>query len=1247
MGKLVGSSSSAKPKAVKLEPANRSETQEALADGEGGLRSALAYTPFGVALIDLDGRFLHVNEALANLLGRESADLVGVDVMSIVHPDDREATREKFAELQAGKIDHTHARMRCLLPTGQAVSALADTAVVRDDIRQPLYLIIQVQDVVARLNGADEAQQLTRLLTGRSSAAMDDVPDSRRTVATLETMASIVESSQDAIITTDLDGNITSWNPGARQILGYAPEEVMGRPVSMLAPPAMRVEAMTLAARARDGATIGPLEVQNQRKDGSLIDVSISIFPLKDGLENIVGTSAIVRDITERRHVDETRQIIAAIVDSSDDAIIGKTPEGIITSWNAGAARMFGYTAEEAVGRHITMLMPPGRMDEAEKFIGRIRNGEAVRHFETARLRKDGSTVVVSVSCSPVKDPSGCIVGVSTISRDVSERVEAEAALQESEERFRAIAEAAQDAVVLMDTRGNISFWNRAAERIFGYTSEDVIGSNLHHLIVPPRYLSAHEAAICRFMASGQGAAINETLEVQARRKDGSEIDVELSLAAVSLDDGRHTVGIVRDTTERKRAADALRESEERFGELAAHIGEVFWLSNQDFSEILYVSPAFEKIWGRTCENLYADASTFLEGIHPDDREQLASSLAAPLVGESELDHRYRVVRPDGSIRWIWSRSFSVRNESGEPYRRSGVCVDVTNNVEAEAATNRYRLLAETASDIVLFLTPDGTILDANEAAISGYGYERSELIGMSVNQLRAPGTSQMFPIEVVAQGPVSFEALNRRKDGSVFPSDITLHSVRLGAEDVLVGVSRDVSQRKQLEEDLTKQAFYDKLTELPNRSLFMNRLEHALAKAARKDNGVAVLFIDIDGFKVVNDSLGHAAGDRFLLSVASRLQACVRLDDTVSRFGGDEFAIIADGVTDEGVLTRLADRILRKIQLPIVINGQEVLLSASIGIAQAIGPHETADELLRKADLAMYESKGGGKAMYSVYHHELTVEAEERLRFETELRRAIENQQFRIYYQPVVLMASEKTIGFEALVRWQHPRFGLMPPDEFIPMQEKIGLIEPFTLWVLGEAQRQCLAWHAAGHYVTVSVNLSARNLMSPDFPEKVSVLLRETDLAPSALKLEITESAVMLNPAKALRALQELCDMGVRLSMDDFGTGYSSLSYLKQLPVQEVKIDKSFIIGMDEQDEDDAMIVRATIELAHNLRKRVVAEGVETEAAWNVLKDLGCDAAQGFYMGRPMPGEDVIRWLTDSEWGTGAPVRARIAVA
>lgn len=425
-------------------------------------------------------------------------------------------------------------------------------------------------------------------------------------------------------------------------------------------------------------------------------------------------------------------------------------------------------------------------------------------------------------------------------------------------------------------------------------------------------------------------------------------------------------------------------------------------------------------------------------------------------------------------------------------------------------------------------------------------------------------------------------------------------------------------------------QAMHDALTTLPNRRLFQDRIRQALLGGRRGRQPVGVLIIDLDRFKDINDTLGHHMGDLLLQMIGPRLQALLRESDTIARLGGDEFAVLLPNVVDAAGGVKVADKILAALEEPFVVEGLDLDIDASIGIALYPEHGEDVNTLMQRADVAMYLAKEAHTG-YELYTLERDRHSAKRLALLGELRRAIEDGQFVLHYQPIADMQSGSIGGVEALVRWQHPRHGLMMPDEFIPLAEHTGLIKPLTLFVLNQALRQCRTWHQAGLELTVAVNLSVRSLQDEEFPDEVARLLHDHQVDPSWLELEITESAIVVDPIRALGVLGRLGVMGVGLSLDDFGTGYSSLAYLKRLPVSEIKIDKSFIINMA-LDDNDAVIVRSTIELARNLGLQVVAEGVETEEMWSLLSSLGCDLAQGYYLSRPIPAEDLTSWLAGS---------------
>ncbi len=445
-----------------------------------------------------------------------------------------------------------------------------------------------------------------------------------------------------------------------------------------------------------------------------------------------------------------------------------------------------------------------------------------------------------------------------------------------------------------------------------------------------------------------------------------------------------------------------------------------------------------------------------------------------------------------------------------------------------------------------------------------------------------------------------------------------------------------DVTARARAEEALRRQALHDALTGLPNRTLLYDRLEQALHVVVRDAGGLALLLFDLDRFKEVNDTLGHQAGDLLLQEIAARVRGAVRASDTVARLGGDEFAVLLPGADAAGAIAA-THTLLAALATPIALDGQALACTASIGIALAPTHGTDGATVLRRADVAMYVAKraGSGYAVYAAAHDQ---HSPARLTLETELRAALAAGALVLHYQPTVDVRSGRADRVEALVRWPHPQQGLIPPDQFIPLAEQTGLIVPLTQWVLETALAQCHAWEQAGWALGVAVNLSMRSLHDPGLPETIAWLLRRYAVPPGRLTLEITESALMVDPAQAQAVLLRLTALGVQLAIDDVGTGYSSLGYLKQLPVDAVKIDKSFVQNMGHTTTKDSAIVRSIIDLGHNLGLAVVAEGVEDQATWQRLRAAGCDVAQGFYMSRPMPAAELEHWLATTSWGRGA---------
>jgi PAS domain S-box-containing protein len=577
-----------------------------------------------------------------------------------------------------------------------------------------------------------------------------------------------------------------------------------------------------------------------------------------------------------------------------------------------------------------------------------------------------------------------------------------------------------------------------------------------------------------------------------------------------------------------------------------------------------------------------------------------------------------------------------------------------------------FQLISENAADMIALVDSDGRRLYNSPAYLKVLGYSPEDLKATSsIEQIHPDDRPRVLKAAEKARLSGQGERVEyriRHKDGSWRTLESTACAIRnaRGQTDKLVIVNRDITERKRAEEMLVHNAFHDGLTNLPNRALFLDRLQHALTLSKRHSNyKFAVLLIDVDEFKIINDSLGHTAGDELLIQIGQRLKDSVRRadtvsrprtsevpgrptdDDTLARLGGDEFAILLDDIRDPIEAVRVAERLQAELATPFVTNQQEIVISASIGIAASTSPHTRAEDLLRDADIAMYRAKRAGKARCEVSDTAMHANAVKRLRLETDLRKALDQGEFRVYYQPIVSLQTGKITGFEALTRWQRPE-GILAPIEFIAVAEEIGLIIPMNRQLLLEACQHLRIWQSefpSSPPLTMSVNITFREFAQPDLASEIRKSLEQTGVDPGCLQLEIIETIAMRDAEKSGHVLSQLKALGVRLSIDDFGTGYSSLSRLRRIPVDTLKIDRAFISHMD-SDPESREIVRIIIMLAHNLGLKVVAEGTETEEHINLLKQLNCEMAQGYFFSRPADDQAMLKLLASNHSARAASV-------
>ncbi|MEO6423665.1 MAG: EAL domain-containing protein [Candidatus Nitrotoga sp.] len=620
----------------------------------------------------------------------------------------------------------------------------------------------------------------------------------------------------------------------------------------------------------------------------------------------------------------------------------------------------------------------------------------------------------------------------------------------------------------------------------------------------------------------------------------------------------------------------------------------------------------------------------------PDEQDSMQQLLAGD-VASSTKEIRY--VRKDGSLVWVNLTWSLTRTSTGEPDYFIEVIEDIT---ERKVATERLRLFArifDTINEGVVITDSNNTIMLVNPAFSSITGYNAIEAIGKNPRILHSGLMDKVFYDKmwqsIKKTGRWQGEITDRRKNGESYVEWLSISTMKdeRGEFSHHIAVISDISERKAAEEQMVYIAQHDFLTNLPNRMMLHDRLTQAIAHAGREQRKVAVMFLDLDRFKVINDTLGHLVGDKLLKIVAGRISSVARTSDTVSRLGGDEFAIMLPYVGDTDDIATIALKLLAFVAGPCVIDGNEIEVTTSIGISVYPEDGRDSESLIAHADDAMYQAKGNGRNNYQFFTHEMNRRTLERMAIKNKLSHALERNELFLLYQPQVDLQSGRIIGAEALLRWDHPLLGNILPVQFIPIAEENGLIPPIGEWVLREACRQNQEWRKLGLMnITMAVNLSAVQFRQKNLGETIKAVLHESGLAPSGLELEITEGVVMQDAEAAILFLKEMKEVGLKLSVDDFGTGYSSLSYLKRFPIDKFKIDKSFVHDLT-TDTDDAVIVSTIISMAHSLKLKVIAEGVETAEQLAFLKQQGCDEVQGYYFSQPVSAEKFTKLLSSGK--------------
>ncbi len=930
-----------------------------------------------------------------------------------------------------------------------------------------------------------------------------------------------------------------------------------------------------------------------------------------------------------------------------------------------------GFDRAELMGHTTGLLVGPDTDLEALRRIETaLRTGQAIT-IDLDIARHDGASQPVEVTYERIESVDGCSWYVSVF-RDRLASVEAEAEAWRTGEWTREVMGAVTDLIWVVSADSRIRWMSPSVSIQLGYSLEELMGSSAEALIHPEDLPMA--MAHLRLVLAGSAASFGETIRLAHR--DGSFRRV--SVHAVNHIDHPAIRGVLLtsvDLTERSAAEERFRQREV-WAQALMKGGSDLVVVVDASGLVSYVSPAIERMLDLSPDEVVGtDASNFL---HPDDVVEIAPALQAALGGGAErtqlasgaANYEIRVRHRDGSWRMVDAAVTDLTDNPAvnglvinlrDVTRRRMVedlLAEQTGLLEAIARGEPFEITLQKITQMIErvidgsncsigILDPDGVIRvraapglpreivttlddmdpespigsrvrssdgeaslhDLTDDAVGGHPnpFAAHGFVRCRVAPILAPGTGDLL-------GSLSvFHAGTERL--SNLETDLLDRALNLAAIAI---------ERRRFESALEHQALYDSLTELPNRALLKNRIDDALVRADRLGTGVAVLFIDLDRFKVINDSMGHALGDELLRQVASRFQGPLRPGDTIGRFGGDEFMVVCSRVPDEAAAANLAERFLDQLREPFTLDGGQIFVSASCGIAFADGSASSPESLIRHADVAMYRAKDQGRNQYVVFQENLDLQAVEQLALEQALRQAIDRHELEMYFQPVVRLATGTMSHVESLVRWNRPGHGVVAPGEFIPLAEESGLIVPMGWWILEEAARRAAAWPRlpGGAEVEVAVNISARQLASTLLVPKVREVLERTGLEPGRLCLEVTESALVHDVAQAKEALLQVKALGVRIAIDDFGTGYASLDYVRHFSMADyLKIDRSFIEGVEKVGSQESAIVTAAVALARSLGLTVIAEGVETLFQMEALRDLDCEFAQGYLFSRPVP--------------------------
>ena len=1035
----------------------------------------------------------------------------------------------------------------------------------------------------------------------------------------------------DMVWLKDIDGRYLACNPAFERYYGQMAEAILGHTDFDF------VDADTAAFYRRKDAEAAAAGVPRRNEewivypDGARRLIETTKTPLHTGNGQLLGVLGIARDITERKQAEEAaldqQARLRALLDSFPFPVWMKDADCRFVAVNRAVALLTGHADPAAlIGHEDLDFFPPDlcaryRADD----LAVLRDGLPRQVEEPIEAR--GERRWFETLKFPAFGTDDRVIGTVGYARDVTVRRDAEERLRAYERDYRHFFEDGRVAMLLVDPAdGSIVDANHAAAIFYGWSRPQLLGLNLSGLSMLPA------GALASRIEEAVAAAQTHFL-CRHRRADGSEPDVEVHAAPVRARGRSLLYLIVHDVTERVALQSALADSEARYRLLFENMHELLFDIAPD-ATVRLLNPAWTTITGHPLSaTLGTDFRTWL---HPDDRSpasRLFFELSAGRRERATIELRVRTA--DGGWRWLQTEGNPTRDAAGHITGIGGVAVDVSERREAEQRLRLAASVFDHAHEGIIITDAAGTILEVNRAFTELTGWTRDEILGENPRVFRSGRQNAAFYDRMwstlAERGWWRGEVWNRRKDGSLYAELLDISAVHdsAGCLTHYVGVFTDITLLKEHQQRLEDLVHHDPLTGLPNRVLLADRLAHAMAQADRAGTRLAVCYLDLDGFKPVNDTWGHETGDRLLIEIAQRLLGCVRAGDTVARLGGDEFVLLLGGLPERDDCTGALPRLQAAVCTPCVLDGRVLAVSASIGVTVYPDDASDADTLLRHADQAMYSAKQAGRNGFHLFDADQERRARDRSELIGRVHAGIPAGEFELHYQPEVDMQGGGVAGVEALLRWRPAGQPLLSPAAFLPAIEASPAEIALGEWVLDSAIAQLERWHGAGLALTVAVNVSAHHLQHPGFVARLAQRLRTQPHVPGRLlRIEVLENAALGDVARVRQIIADCRALGVGCALDDFGTGYSSLTHLRRLPADVVKIDQSFIRDMLD-DSDDLAIVEGVIGLARAFDRRVVAEGVETAEHGAVLLAFGCTHAQGYGIARPMPADALPDWL------------------